>query len=65
MVSSEYDNAKHFLTRSTARHAYSGLTHTAQRCRSETEKNILKDIFSSVLSQSKNITPQETRNSII
>jgi len=33
---------------------------TAQRCRSETEKNILEDLFSSVLSQLKKNTPLET-----
>jgi len=30
---------------------------TAQQCRSETEKNILEDLFSSVLSQSKKYHP--------
>jgi len=30
---------------------------TAQRCRSETEKNILEDLFSSVSSQFKNYYP--------
>jgi len=30
---------------------------TAQRCRSETEKNILEDLFSSVLSQLKKYQP--------
>jgi len=33
---------------------------TAQRRRSETEKNILEDVFSSILSQFKNITPLKT-----
>jgi len=30
---------------------------TARRCRSETEKNILEDLFSSILSQSKKYHP--------
>jgi len=34
----------------------------AQRCRSETEKFILEDLFSSVLSQSKKYHPSGNRN---
>jgi len=33
------------------------LTQTAQRCRSETEKNILEDLFSAVLLQYKKYHP--------
>jgi len=38
---------------------YIVLTHTAQRCRSETEKIILEDIFSSELPLFKKYHPSE------
>jgi len=37
-----------------------GFNLLAQRCRSETENFILKDLFSSALSQFKKISPPET-----
>jgi len=38
---------------------------TTQRCRSETEKNIKENLFSSVLSQFKKYHPSETLNLLI
>jgi len=38
---------------------YKVLPTTAQRCRSETEKNIVEDLLSSVLSQFKKYHPSE------
>jgi len=56
--------AFHLSSSSEAEHSFKPFT--AQRCRSETEKNIFEDLFSLVLSQlNKNITPLETLTFII